>query len=108
MLRLSKSESLYIEEGIKQDVRNDGRQKLDFRPFKLETKLIVQSNGSARVKLGNTDVLVGVKVELGEPAVDAPHLGMVDVKVEWYTAVSLKFIAPHLLAPNLVALVVKI
>lgn len=38
----------FIEEGIAQNFRIDGRGRFDFRPFVLETGVVSQTNGSAR------------------------------------------------------------
>ena len=54
---------VYITEGIRQDVRGDGRSCSDYRPLKLELGVLPQASGSARCQLGATDVLVGVKVK---------------------------------------------
>ena len=58
----------YIAEGIELGIRSDGRSCLDCRPLELELGLIAQANGSARLHLGRTDVIVGIKVRLRVPA----------------------------------------
>eukprot|EP01112_Ceratiomyxa_fruticulosa_P006464 TRINITY_DN1726_c0_g2_i1.p1 TRINITY_DN1726_c0_g2~~TRINITY_DN1726_c0_g2_i1.p1 ORF type:complete len:310 (+),score=67.05 TRINITY_DN1726_c0_g2_i1:61-930(+) len=63
---ISPSERNYLEQGVAKGVRVDGRGRLDYRHFTLETGLIVQTNGSARIRLGTTDILVGIKAELGK------------------------------------------
>lgn len=83
MIKVSKSERNYIIEGVKENIRSDGRGKLDYRNISLETSIVQQSNGSARVKLSNTDVLVGIKVEIGEPDISFPDQGRIEVRVEW-------------------------
>ena len=40
MLRISQAEKAYIEQGVEHNVRNDGREKLDYRHFSLETGII--------------------------------------------------------------------
>lgn len=59
---LSDAEVLYIAQGIEQGVRTDGRGCSDYRPLEFELGVIPQASGSARLHLGTTDVLVGVKV----------------------------------------------
>eukprot|EP00761_Pharyngomonas_kirbyi_P001491 gb/GECH01001495.1/.p1 GENE.gb/GECH01001495.1/~~gb/GECH01001495.1/.p1 ORF type:complete len:297 (+),score=58.88 gb/GECH01001495.1/:1-891(+) len=81
-LSLSKSEEEYIIEGVTEDLRADGRGRLDFRGFNIELGIVPQANGSARVKLSTTDVLVGVKVEVGEPDPSFPNEGRLSVYVE--------------------------
>lgn len=54
-------------ESISKGKRLDGRDLDQLRPIEIEVGLIKKANGSARVKLGNTEVVAGVKVETGEP-----------------------------------------
>ncbi len=56
--------------------RIDGRGFDEVRPISIEKGLIGTAEGSARVKLGKTDVLVGVKVDIGEPFSDRPKDGV--------------------------------
>ena len=58
----SQEELIHIREGFLQDVRSDGRGTEELRSVVLETGQLVQASGSARLKLGSTDVLVAVKV----------------------------------------------
>lgn len=81
---LSPSERSFLEEGVSQNLRTDGRSLMDFRNFYLETGIISQTNGSARLKLQDTDVLVGVKLETGDPDPQAPDRGIINISVEWY------------------------
>jgi exosome complex component RRP42 len=62
--------------------RLDGRTLTDFREFKIEQGVIEKAEGSARVLLGKSDVLVGVKVEIGEPFPDTPNEGVMTVNAE--------------------------
>jgi exosome complex component RRP42 len=92
MIKISNSEKQYIIDGIQQNMRTDGRSRLDYRAFSVETGIVSQTNGSARVKLANnTDVLVGVKVEIGEPDPDFPNQGRLEVKVECSPSASPEF-----------------
>jgi len=88
MLKLSPAERKYIVEGVEANLRSDGRSRQDFRYFTLETGVTVQTNGSARVKLDGTDVLVGVKVDIGEPLQDKLDQGRVEFSVEVCPSVS--------------------
>ncbi|KAI3730366.1 hypothetical protein L1987_61536 [Smallanthus sonchifolius] len=49
--------------GIAQDLRTDGRKRLTYRPILVETGVIAQANGSARVKMGKTEVIASVKAQ---------------------------------------------
>lgn len=73
----------HIIELFKSDLRLDGRKLTEYRkPIKLETGVIKTSEGSARVKIGETDVIVGIKVEIGEPYPDIPDQGTIMVGAE--------------------------
>jgi len=52
------------------------------RPLKIETGLIQKANGSARVMLGNTQVIAGVKIATGTPFPDTPDKGLLVVNAE--------------------------
>ncbi len=54
-------------ESLSRGKRLDGRNFESYRNFEIEVGIIDKANGSAKVKLGNTEVLAGVKVETGEP-----------------------------------------
>lgn len=62
--------------------RLDGRGLTDYREIKIEQGLIEKAEGSARVLLGKTEILVGVKVETGEPFPDTPNDGVMTVNAE--------------------------
>jgi exosome complex component RRP42 len=54
-------------DSISKGKRLDGRDLDERRPVEIEFDIIKKANGSAKVKLGNTEVVAGVKVETGEP-----------------------------------------
>jgi exosome complex component RRP42 len=62
--------------------RIDGRPLDQPRPLKIETGLIPKANGSARVTLGNTQVIAGVKIATGVPFPDTPDKGLLVVNAE--------------------------
>jgi exosome complex component RRP42 len=62
--------------------RVDGRGLEDYRPIQVQKGFVESAEGSARVKLGNTDVLVGVKLEIGEPYADTPDSGVLTTNAE--------------------------
>lgn len=86
--RLSPGERLFVRDGVEVGLRSDGRGCLDARDFVVETGLVAQASGSARVVLDTTDVLVGIKAEFGEPDSQTPDLGRVLCSVEWYVLAS--------------------
>ncbi len=71
-----------IEQLIEKGKRLDGRGVGDYREIKIEQGLIERAEGSARVLLGKTEVLVGVKVETGTPFPDTPNEGVLTVNAE--------------------------
>jgi len=62
--------------------RMDERSLDQVRPLKIETGLIQKANGSARVMLGNTQVIAGVKIATGIPFPDTPDKGLLVVNAE--------------------------
>jgi exosome complex component RRP42 len=62
--------------------RIDGRNLDQQRPLKIETGIIQKANGSARVTLGNTQVIAGVKIATGTPFPDTPDKGLLVVNAE--------------------------
>ena len=71
-----------IEALLEKGKRLDERGLRDYRPIKIEQGLIERAEGSARVYLGKTEVLCGVKVEIGEPFPDTPNDGVMTVNAE--------------------------
>ncbi|XP_043510652.1 exosome complex component RRP42 isoform X1 [Frieseomelitta varia] len=79
---LSSGEKIFILHGIDADFRNDGRRRCEYRSMEIETKLMPQTHGSARLHIGNTDILVGIKVELDIPHADKPNEGKLEFFVD--------------------------
>ncbi|XP_021887138.1 exosome complex component RRP42 isoform X2 [Carica papaya] len=82
MVGLSVGERHFIQGGIAQDLRSDGRKRLTYRPIYVETGVIPQANGSARVRMGGTDVIASIKAELGRPSSLQPDKGKVSIYVD--------------------------
>ena len=65
------------------DIRLDGRKLTEYRaPVEAEFDVIKTAEGSARVRIGETDVMVGVKLEVGKPYPDNPDEGTIIVGAE--------------------------
>lgn len=62
MTGTSEAEQQFCVQSVHNSLRLDGRALNDYRPIELELGLIAQASGSARLHLGATDVVVGVKV----------------------------------------------
>jgi exosome complex component RRP42 len=71
-----------IVELLSNGKRLDGRQPKEYRQIQLESGIIERAEGSARVRLGKTDVIVGVKIDTGTPFPDVPDKGVLTVNAE--------------------------
>ncbi|MCM2324934.1 MAG: exosome complex protein Rrp42 [Candidatus Woesearchaeota archaeon] len=76
---------------LKKDLRFDGRKREDYRKIEVETGIFKTAEGSARVKIGDTEVLAGVKFEVGKPYPDTPEEGTLMVNSELIPMSSPKF-----------------
>ncbi|RMX40916.1 hypothetical protein pdam_00017663, partial [Pocillopora damicornis] len=79
---LSSFERTFIVNGVEQDFRSDGRSCHDYRHFEVETGIVSNTSGSARLRLSTTDILVGVKAEIGEPHLEKPNYGYIEFFVD--------------------------
>ncbi len=61
---------------LKQERRIDGRTLDEQRPLIIETGVIPKANGSARTRLGNTEVITGVKIQPDKPFPDLGDKGI--------------------------------
>ncbi len=76
------SAQLHIYNTINSKFRIDGRAQDEFRKIVVEKGLVKTAEGSARVKFGDTEVIAGVKLGLGEPFPDSPDEGALMVNIE--------------------------
>lgn len=65
----------YIRERLMKGVREGGRGMFEFRKMDLEVGKMPNAEGSTTINLGNTKVLVGIKLDVGEPMKDKPDEG---------------------------------
>lgn len=73
----------HVESLLKQGKRIDGRKLEEYRkPIKVEAGFIETAEGSARVTIGETEVLVGVKMAVETPYPDSPDKGNLMVGAE--------------------------
>jgi exosome complex component RRP42 len=77
-----KASENYVKKLVDEGMRIDERKFEEYRQIKIETGVIQKAEGSARVMLGNTHVLVGVKMSVGEPFPDGPNEGVLMVNAE--------------------------
>lgn len=83
--------SNYIFNLASKNQRTDGREFSDFRKIEIEENPIENSDGSARVRMGKTEVLVGVKLDVGEPFPDSKDEGILIVSAELSPLASAEF-----------------
>lgn len=79
---ISDAEKTFILHGVEDDLRCDGRSRCDYRPMEIETGLVTHANGSCRLRLANTDVLVAVKSEIDIPQLENPDEGKITFFVD--------------------------
>lgn len=72
----------HLLKALSKEVRYDGRKPLEYRPITVECGISKSAEGSARVKIGGTEVIVGVKMETGTPYPDTPNQGNLMVNAE--------------------------
>lgn len=81
----------FIKSQLKEGKRIDGRGFDDIRELKITPNLIGTAEGSALVTLGNTKVLVGVKLAVDKPFPDTPDEGILITNAELRPAASPTF-----------------
>ena len=67
---------------LQRGLRVDGRKPLEYRDILIETGITKNAEGSARVKIGETELIVGVKMEVGSSYPDTPDEGTIIVGAE--------------------------
>ena len=72
----------YIVDLAKRSIRTDGRKEDEFRKIEIQKGVIEKAEGSALVKLGSTQVMAGVKMEVKAPFADTPNEGVLVVNAE--------------------------
>jgi exosome complex component RRP42 len=80
-----------IKQYLAQGKRFDGRKPDEFRKLEIEIGVSKNAEGSARVKLGSTEVIVGVKMGIAEPYPDSPDKGNLMVTAELSPISSARF-----------------
>ncbi|WP_048112859.1 exosome complex protein Rrp42 [Candidatus Methanoplasma termitum] len=67
---------------LKEGKREDGRGVDDIREVQISVGCIESADGSARVKVGKTEVIAGVKIIPGTPFGDTPDSGVLTMGAE--------------------------
>jgi len=76
---------------LSKSTRIDGRVPSDVRGVEIALGVIPNARGSAHVKLGLTQVIAGVKAEIGSPFQDTPNMGNLIVSAEFVPLASPTF-----------------
>jgi len=88
---LAELEQDHIFQLAQEGKRIDGRDLDEYRDLDIELGVAGKAEGSARVHLGDTDVLVGVKMETGDPYPDTPDQGVIITNCELASVASPEF-----------------
>jgi exosome complex component RRP42 len=75
-------ESQKAKELLLNSKRMDERDLKEIRNLEIKTGVIPSADGSAHLKLGNTEILAGVKFAVGNPYVDSPEDGAMILNLE--------------------------
>ncbi len=86
-----KSTEEYVLRLIEHGKRLDGRKLDEFRKVEIKTNVSVKAEGSAEVRLGNTRVIAGVKLGVGEPYPDTPNQGVLITSAEYLAMAAPEF-----------------
>ena len=90
-LVVSEIKRKYLHKLAQANKRIDGRAFDEYRPIDIKINFVKKAEGSAKVELGNTKVLVGVKLEVGEPYPDSPDCGVLTTNAELIPMASPEF-----------------
>jgi exosome complex component RRP42 len=80
-----------IKKYLKEGKRFDGRTSEQFRELIIEKNVSCKAEGSVKVRLGKTEVIVGVKMAPSEPYADSPKDGNLMVTAEMLPLSSPRF-----------------
>ncbi len=81
----------YISRLLKEGKRMDGRKPTEYRDISIEYGVSETAEGSSLVKIGDTEVMAGVKLSLEKPYPDRPDEGGIMVNVELIPLASPEF-----------------
>ena len=80
---MNKFSKEYLINILNSGKRIDGRGLTDYRNIEVEYGVSKHAEGSAKVRIGDTEVIAGVKLETGEPFPDNPDEGTIIVNAEF-------------------------
>jgi len=91
MMETSKLTAERIKKYLKENKRFDGRSPTEFRNIEVETGISKNAEGSARVRIGKTEVIAGVKMSIEKPYEDSADQGNFMVTAEMLPLSSPRF-----------------
>ncbi len=81
----------YMNDLLSRKERIDKRDFMDYRKIAISTGVIPHAEGSASVYIGDTYVLAGVKLDVGEPMPDKPDEGTLTTSAELLPLASVEY-----------------
>jgi exosome complex component RRP42 len=82
-MKISNNNKRKIKQMLKNGKRFDGRKPFDYRDVVIETDVSNKAEGSARVRIGKTEIIVGVKMDTQTPYADHDDEGTMMVGMEF-------------------------
>jgi exosome complex component RRP42 len=79
---MNESLRAHLLSALKNGIRYDGRKLDEYRKVSVEYNISKSAEGSARVKIGETEVLAGIKLSIEKPYPDTPGVGSLMVGAE--------------------------
>jgi exosome complex component RRP42 len=95
ILEISQPEKVYAVDGFLQGLRNDGRSLMDFRPIVVEFGVMPNTHGSARVRIGETDLIAVIKLKMRQVKDTKDFNNRVDFYVTCSAVASPEFAGKH-------------
>mmetsp|Transcript_11399 Transcript_11399/g.26290 ORF Transcript_11399/g.26290 Transcript_11399/m.26290 type:complete len:284 (-) Transcript_11399:59-910(-) len=86
--RVSDSQRQFLLDGIQQGHRCDGRGLFDYRRVTFELDVVPSATSSARLRAGDTELMITVKCDVVKPGRLRPDAGNFQVSVECAPSVS--------------------
>ena len=80
-----------LKKMFSENKRFDGRKLLEHRDISVKLDISNKAEGSAGIKIGKTEVVVGVKLSIGEPYPDSPDKGNLTVSADLLPLASPRF-----------------
>ncbi len=81
----------YIKEAISKGERADSRKPFDIREIRVESDVLLNAEGSSRVRIGFTEVMAGIKAVVEAPHSDTPEEGNLVVAAELLPLAAVEF-----------------